>query len=172
MFVTTVEDPASTHESNAAKNVALDYLGDIATRLREVDVGSEGVVTLAGVKSLDQVISDADVEAAKMIIGKHKAIKAYLSGAAREDAMYTVSQPMNRENWSLILQSAIDMASVAWAQELQAAIAKIESVAEKLAAEKGQESEEARQKLVSISQLLSTTLRDIWTGDGSLFEIR
>lgn len=91
MFVTTVEDPASTHESNAAKNVALDYLGDIATRLREVDVDTEGGIVSESVKSLDQVISDSDLDAVKAITSKHKTVKAYLIGAAREDAMYTVS---------------------------------------------------------------------------------
>lgn len=64
------------------------------------------------------------------------------------------------------------MASITWAQELQAAVAKAGSIAEKLAEEKGEEAEETRQKLLSVSQLLSATLQAVWSGDDTLFEIR
>lgn len=55
LMITALEDQATGNEAAVAKNIALDYLGDIATKLKTVqlDVESGG-----DVPSLDQVGSD------------------------------------------------------------------------------------------------------------------
>lgn len=70
------------------------------------------------------------------------------------------------------MQCSLDMASVIWAQELQAGVKKARSVVENLAAEKDDEAQEMSQKLLSIGMMLKTTLRGIWMVDDKLFEVK
>jgi cohesin loading factor subunit SCC2 len=65
------------------------------------------------------------------------------------------------------------MSTIMWAQELQAAIKKSTSVAEKLDVEKDTESQTTRSNLQTISGTLQAALKGIWMGeDDGFFEIK
>ena len=59
-----------------------------------------------------------------------------------------------------------------WAQELQAALKKITSMTDMLAAKMTEESEITQQGLMVISQQLHSALQTLWTRDDGLFEIK
>ncbi|KAK1921174.1 hypothetical protein DB88DRAFT_92041 [Papiliotrema laurentii] len=150
ILIAALEDRGT---DNAVKGLALDYLGDIAAKLRWFHVeASKTPATL----SLDEIISNADTVACADLVGKHQQIHNYLTSAAREDAMFGCS---------------FDMSTLVWAQELHLAIKKSGSIVDKLAEEKDTEAQDTRVKLQEIAQLLKNTLRNAWTGDDNLFEV-
>ena len=64
------------------------------------------------------------------------------------------------------------MTCVVWAQELQAAIQKITTVTDLLAAEKTDDGEITQQRLTIIAQQSRSALQNLWTRDEGLFEIK
>ncbi|RSH84025.1 Sister chromatid cohesion protein 2 [Saitozyma podzolica] len=138
LMITAVEDQATGNEAAVAKNIALDYLGDIATKLKTVQLDAESG---GDVPSLDQIISEADPAGASRLIKAQYTIHTYLSSATKDDGMFS------------------------------SALRKTTSVVEKLAAEKSEEAEEDKVALHGILQLLGAASRDIWYGDGGLFEV-
>ena len=64
------------------------------------------------------------------------------------------------------------MTCVVWAQELQAAIQKITTVTDLLAAEKTDDGKITQQRLTIIAQQSRSALQNLWTRDEGLFEIK
>ncbi|WVW81234.1 hypothetical protein I302_103225 [Kwoniella bestiolae CBS 10118] len=153
ILIVSLEDQRNGPESTAAKGIALDYLGDIAARLKGSGLEMTGEGKIA---TLDEVIANVDVSGLNKLIKAQEAIMTFLSSAANEDGS---------------LNSSRDMACMVWAQELQGAIKKSTSVVEKLASEKDEEAQESSQKLQSITTTLKNTLRNVWMGDEGLFEV-
>lgn len=63
------------------------------------------------------------------------------------------------------------MSTLTWAQELQSAVKKANSVVDKLAQEKDAEAQQTRSQLQVIVQTLRSTLNNVWMGDDNLFEV-
>lgn len=82
-----LKDPKTNSETNALRSVALDYLGDIAARLRylQLDMRSQRVVP-----TLDEVIANADVDGMSELLAAQGTIQNYLVAAARDDGMFIV----------------------------------------------------------------------------------
>jgi hypothetical protein len=64
------------------------------------------------------------------------------------------------------------MTCAVWAQELHGIIQKVDSVVEKLTAEKDEDAVAEREKLQVICQTLKSASRDVWQPDDSLFETK
>ncbi|EAL23165.1 hypothetical protein CNBA5100 [Cryptococcus deneoformans B-3501A] len=153
IMVSSLDDSKTGTEATASKTVALDYLADIAAKLKSLGMEMTGVTRVA---ALDEVISEASIDDLKKLIEAQASIRTFLNSAAHDDNSFTCS---------------LDMASVIWAQELQNGIKKAGSIVEKLAAEKDDEAQEMGQKLLSIGMMLKTTLRNVWMTDDKLFEV-
>nr|KIR48435.1 cohesin loading factor subunit SCC2 [Cryptococcus bacillisporus CA1280] len=154
IMVNSLDDAKTGTEATASKTVALDYLADIAAKLKTLGIEMTGVTR---VSTLDEVISEASIDELKNLIEAQTSIRAFLNSAAHDDSS---------------LACSLDMASVIWAQELQTGVKKARSVVENLAAEKDDEAQEMSQKLLSIGMMLKTTLRNIWMVDDKLFEVK
>lgn len=64
------------------------------------------------------------------------------------------------------------MSSAIWGQELQTAIKRTVSVAEKLMAEKDEEAVNTRERLQTIAQHMRVAAQQVWLNDDALFSIR
>ncbi|WVQ82810.1 hypothetical protein IAT38_004942 [Cryptococcus sp. DSM 104549] len=146
-------DESKAGADASAKGVALDYLGDIAARLKALHLEMTGGMI---VPTIDEAIAGADVVGMTALINAQASVHAFLNSAARDDGSFACSR---------------DMSSIVWAQELQVAIKKATAVLEKLAAEKDAEAQETSQKLQSLTTTMKNTLRGVWMGDDGLFEI-
>lgn len=87
ILMTALEETKVSADANAARSVALDYLGNIAARLRalHLDMQSRPLIP-----SLDEVIAEADVDGLANHTSAQNVIHGYLSACAREDSMFTV----------------------------------------------------------------------------------
>ena len=63
------------------------------------------------------------------------------------------------------------MSTLIWAQELQLATKKAESVGQKLTEEKDSDAQETRGKMMEIVSKLQKITRDVWNGDDNPFEV-
>nr|XP_019013987.1 uncharacterized protein I206_00064 [Kwoniella pini CBS 10737]OCF52768.1 hypothetical protein I206_00064 [Kwoniella pini CBS 10737] len=153
ILIAALEDQKIGPEITASKGIALDYLGDIAAKLK-----SSGLEMLDDTKiaTLDEVIANVDMMGLTRLIGAQSKILTFLSSATREDNS---------------LSSSRDMAAIVWAQELQSGIKKVGSVVDKLAAEKSEEAQDTGLNLQTIAATLKSTLRNIWMADEHLFEV-
>ncbi|WWC57550.1 uncharacterized protein I303_100082 [Kwoniella dejecticola CBS 10117] len=153
IFIVSLEDQKVGPETTASKGIALEYLGDIAARLKGLSLEMLGYGKIA---TLDEIIANVDKLGLERLINAQTAIMSFLSATSREDGS---------------LSSSRDMASIVWAQELQSGITKAVSVVEKLSEEKGEEAQETSLKLQSVIDTFKSTLRNVWMGDEELFEI-
>lgn len=89
ILMTALEETKTSADANAARGVALDYLGNIAARLRSLhlDMGNN-----THVPSLDEVIANVNVDGLKALIAAQNSIQGFLRTCAREDSMFTVWQ--------------------------------------------------------------------------------
>ncbi|WVQ72222.1 hypothetical protein IAR50_001771 [Cryptococcus sp. DSM 104548] len=154
IMINSLDDNKTGVEATAAKGVALDYLADIAARLKSLSIEMLGEIKVA---TVDEIISEADVDGCTKLIKAQSSIRAFLTSAARDDGSFACS---------------LDMASIMWAQELQAGVKKTASVLEKLAVENDDEAKETGQKLEKIGLVLSGALRGVWLADDSLFAVK
>jgi cohesin loading factor subunit SCC2 len=83
-----LEDHKQGAESSSAKNVALDYIGDIGARLRSLQLEMESQPI---VPSLDELIAKPSPEGLAKLLDSHMVVQGYLASAARDDSMYAVS---------------------------------------------------------------------------------
>ena len=83
-----VEDPKSSADS-AAKSIALDHLGDIAARIREL----HATMSNTHVPTSEEIISKADAEGAKALLQAHRLVDSCLLASAEEDDMHSVRLP-------------------------------------------------------------------------------
>lgn len=102
------------------------------------------------------MISSADVTSFTPLSDAHKAVHAFLSGSSREDSMFA---------------SADDLSTILWMQELQAAIDGSISVIAKLAAEKDEEAQMTREKLIAVNGALRDAADKLWKGDENVFGV-
>jgi len=93
-----VEDPKSSADS-AAKSIALDHLGDIAARIRELHAS----ISNTHVPTSEEIISKADTEGAKALLQAHKLVDSCLLASAEEDDMYSV-RPSQRQRLTLVCE--------------------------------------------------------------------
>ncbi|WVR03096.1 hypothetical protein IAU60_000086 [Kwoniella sp. DSM 27419] len=153
IMITAVEDQKMGPEATAAKGIALDYLGDIAAKLKSLQMEMGGDNEVA---TMDEVISNVDVSGFSRLVQSHTAIRTFLSAACREDAS---------------IASARDMALVIWAQELQGAIKKSASVIIKLQEENTADAQETVGRLQTITMSMKHALHAVWMGEDGLFEV-
>ncbi|TYJ53043.1 hypothetical protein B9479_006320 [Cryptococcus floricola] len=153
IMINALDEKKTGTEATAAKGVALDYLADIVARLKNLSIEMLGEIKVA---TIDEVISEASVTGLTRLIKAQGSIRAFLTSAARDDGSFACS---------------LDMASIMWAQELQAGVKKTASVLEKLAVEKDDETKELGDNLRTIGSMLSDTLRGVWLSDDNLFEV-
>lgn len=81
-------------------------------------------------------------------------IKSFLASSARDETM---------------LASANELSTILWAQELNAAIEKGESVVEKMSKEKTEEAMEAREKLNDLLGQLKEARSKVWEDEENVF---
>ncbi|ORX35130.1 hypothetical protein BD324DRAFT_633983 [Kockovaella imperatae] len=149
-MVTPLHNSQTGNEPTHAKMVALDYLGDIAAKLK----GFQMQMEKHAVKSFDEIISTSNIEEAERLTEAHANVLAFLSGSAKEDSMY---------------QSSLDLESIVAAQEHYLAIVKIRSIVEKLDTEKSDEAAEEKARLESIAETFAASLDRIWSGEDNVF---
>lgn len=151
--MSSLEDRKSTPDANAARTVALDYLGDIATKIRalHLELNSKPLVP-----SVDEIISEPTVERMNLLLTAQASIQSFLTAAARDDNMFESSGEMTR---------------IIWAQELAQALDKANSVIERLAVETDESAVQTREELQRVAQVMRTAVRDVWNADEGLFEI-
>lgn len=102
------------------------------------------------------MISSADVTSFTPLLNAHRAVHTFLSASSREDSMFA---------------SADDLSTILWTQELQAAIDRSGSVIAKLAAEKDEEAQMTREKLVAVHEALKGAAEKLWKGDEDVFGV-
>lgn len=83
----SLEDPKQTAEASSAKNVALDYLGGIAARLRTLQLEMDSQPIVLG---LDELIAAPSADGLAKLMDSHSVVQRYLASAARDDSMYSV----------------------------------------------------------------------------------
>ncbi|KAL1405358.1 Sister chromatid cohesion protein 2 [Vanrija albida] len=164
IFIGALDNQRSTHEASAARAVAMDYLGDIAARLRALH---QQIESKTKVPSLDEIIADANIDGMVALAKAQTTIQSFLSTASREDSMFV---------------SSGEMSQMLWAQELDSAQRKIVSVLEKVVTEVVDEDEDAeapgsqnasvnRDNLQIIAREIGLAIRKVWNPEDQLFEI-
>lgn len=68
--------------------MALDYLGDIAAKIRSLDLEMN---RKAEIPNFKLVIQDANVNGLAQLLAAHQTIQSYITAASREDGMLVVS---------------------------------------------------------------------------------
>jgi cohesin loading factor subunit SCC2 len=81
-----VEDTKPGADSSAAKNIALEHLGDIAARIRTF----HRRILQSSVPTFAQIISKADSEGAGILLNAHRQVDVCLLASAEEDDNYSV----------------------------------------------------------------------------------
>lgn len=156
----------------------MDYLGDIAARLRALH---QQIETKDKVPSLDEIIADANVTGMAALVKAQTTIQSFLSTASREDSMFVVSHDF--VDVVANAKSSGEMSQMLWAQELDAAQRKVISVLEKVVTEVVDEDEDGeapgsqkasvnRDNLQIISREIGLAIRKVWNPEDQLFEIR
>lgn len=74
-------------DASAAKNVALDHLGDVAARIRKLAAQMDQ----QPVPTLDEIVSSVDLEGLKRFCESQNHVDSYLLASAEQDNMYSVS---------------------------------------------------------------------------------
>jgi len=99
-----LENKQTTSEANAAKSVALDYLGEIAARIRTLQLQMDAQPI---VPSLDELIAKPDADGMAKLLESQRSVQGFLASAARDDSMYQVSiVPISRSDFTRIRVSS------------------------------------------------------------------
>ncbi|WVO15130.1 hypothetical protein L204_102774 [Cryptococcus depauperatus] len=153
IMINSLDESKTGTDAIAAKNIALEYLADIAATLKGL-----GIEMLKGtrVSTLDEVVSLADLDGLKRLLSSHLCVRTFLNTAARDDRSFGCS---------------LEMTSIIWAQELQSGIKKTAAVIENLSQETNDEARETAKRLRNILEMLKNTLREIWLADDRIFEV-
>ncbi|GAA5844746.1 hypothetical protein JCM11251_002267 [Rhodosporidiobolus azoricus] len=144
-MMATLADPKSSHEVNALKGIALEYLGTIAARIRN-DLGEKK----NGGGGLREAVSTGDVDALEKTFASQKAILAHLE---------TLDKASGTGEAAAFLRLTI-------ARDLLAARDQANSVLAKLGPAEAGNSEEGRTAMAVVGRLEKLS-KDVWEeGDG------
>ncbi|KAG9101090.1 Sister chromatid cohesion protein 2 [Ceratobasidium sp. 370] len=152
-MLSSLEDVKSSSDS-AAKNMALDHLGEIATRLRETHLTLQRPFETT-VKPLDEIVASCDLKALDDLITAHSDVYAHLSKRSSDDQAY---------------DSARELTAAAWAQELATCLRQCDSILSKVEEDEDMEgSNEAN--LPELANRIKAALRNAWKeGAHDMFE--
>ncbi|KAF8607050.1 hypothetical protein BDV93DRAFT_436800 [Ceratobasidium sp. AG-I] len=152
-MLSALEDVKSSTDS-AAKNIALDHLGEIATRLRETHLTLQLPFT-TDVKPLEEIVASCDLKALDDLIGAHSDVYAHLSKRASDDQAY---------------DSARELTAATWAQELATCLRQCDSILSKVHEDEEME-ETTDANLRELAIKIKTALRNVWSeGVNDMFE--
>ncbi|BEI91569.1 uncharacterized protein CcaverHIS019_0403890 [Cutaneotrichosporon cavernicola] len=153
LLKTLLDEPGKTKgavEANAARALSLDYLGDIAAKIRslEMEMNRKAVIP-----SFKEVLQDANSDGLAELLAAHQTVQSYLTAASREDGM---------------LVSAGEMSRVLWANDISKALQRANSLLERFAAEPDEAA--TGEKIKAITQSLRLAAHEVWSGEsGNVF---
>ncbi|KAG8738993.1 Sister chromatid cohesion protein 2 [Ceratobasidium sp. 414] len=163
-MLSSLEDVKSSSDS-AAKNMALDHLGEIATRLRETHLTLQ-------LPFETTIVASCDLKALDDLIIAHSDVYAHLSKRSSDDQAYDVSvlpRPVEPQ-LTLFMQSARELTAATWAQELATCLRQCDSILSKAGEDEDMEcSNDA--KLPELANRIKAALRNVWKeGAHDMFE--
>ncbi|CAE6533842.1 unnamed protein product [Rhizoctonia solani] len=142
-MLSSLEDVKSSSDT-AAKNMALDHLGEIATRLRETHLTMQLPFETI-VKPLEEIVSTCDLKALDDLILAHSDVYAHLTKRSSDDQAY---------------DSARELTAVTWAQELASCLRQCDSILSKT--EDDDMDDTANANLPKLAAKIKSALRSVW----------
>ncbi|CCO30647.1 Protein rad9 AltName: Full=SCC2 homolog [Rhizoctonia solani AG-1 IB] len=142
-MLSSLEDVKSSADT-AAKNMALDHLGEIATRLRETYLTMQSPFETV-VKPLEEIVANCDLKALDDLILAHSDVYAHLTKRSSDDQAY---------------DSARELTAATWAQELASCLRQCDSILSKAEGEDMDDASDA--DLLKIASKIKSALRTAW----------
>ncbi|CAE7081849.1 unnamed protein product [Rhizoctonia solani] len=142
-MLSSLEDVKSSSDT-AAKNMALDHLGEIATRLRETHLTMQLPFETI-VKPLEEIISTCDLKALDDLILAHSDVYAHLTKRSSDDQAY---------------DSARELTAATWAQELASCLRQCDSILSKT--EDDAMDDSTNTDLPKLAVKIKSALRSVW----------
>ncbi|GAA5984976.1 hypothetical protein JCM11641_005602 [Rhodosporidiobolus odoratus] len=139
-MMATLSDAKSTHESNALKGLALEYLGSIAAKIQEDSASAAGEMS-----GLGEIVTTANVDTLEKVFAAHKSLVEHLDRKDRDDGLG---------------EGAADFVRLEIARDLLQAHAGANLVLAQLSAEDARS--EAGQAAVYLAERLDLLARAIW----------
>ncbi|CAK9787000.1 hypothetical protein CC85DRAFT_288268 [Cutaneotrichosporon oleaginosum] len=154
LLKTLLEEPGKikgAFEANAARGLALDYLGDIAAKIHSLEMEMNRKTVIP---SFNDVLQDVNVDGLAKLFAAHQTVQSYLTAASREDGM---------------LVTAGEMTRILWANDISKASQRATSLLERFAAEPDEAA--SAEKVKSIIESLHVAAHDVWSGEaGNVFD--
>ncbi|KAG9123567.1 Sister chromatid cohesion protein 2 [Ceratobasidium sp. 392] len=146
-MLSSLEDVKSASDT-AAKNMALDHLGEIATRLRETHLTLQ-------LPFETTIVAPCDLKALDDLIAAHSDVYAHLSKRSSDDQAY---------------DSARELTAATWAQELATSLKHCESILSKFGEDEDMEGSNDK-NLPKLAKKIKAALRNVWNeGANDMFE--
>ncbi|KAG8691558.1 Sister chromatid cohesion protein 2 [Ceratobasidium sp. 423] len=142
-MLSSLEDVKSSSDS-AAKNMALDHLGEIASRFRETHLTMQFPFETI-VKPLEEIVSTCDLKALDDLILAHSDVYAHLTKRSSDDQAY---------------DSARELTAATWAQELASCLRQCDSILSKT--EDDEMEDAANANLPKLAAKIKSALRSVW----------
>ncbi|CAE6438521.1 unnamed protein product [Rhizoctonia solani] len=142
-MLSSLEDVKSSSDT-AAKNMALDHLGEIATRIRETHLTMQ-LPFETTVKPLEEIVSTCDLKALDDLILAHSDVYAHLTKRSSDDQAY---------------DSARELTAATWAQELASCLRQCDSILSKTQDEDMDDG--ANANLPKLAAKIKSALRSVW----------
>ncbi|CAE6432892.1 unnamed protein product [Rhizoctonia solani] len=142
-MLSSLEDVKSSSDS-AAKNMALDHLGEIASRFRETHLTLQLPFETI-VKPLEEIVSTCDLKALDDLILAHSDVYAHLTKRSSDDQAY---------------DSARELTAAAWAQELASCLRQCDSILSKT--EDDEMNDATNADLPKLAARIKSALRSVW----------
>ncbi|CAE6449430.1 unnamed protein product [Rhizoctonia solani] len=142
-MLSSLEDVKSSSDT-AAKNIALDHLGEIATRLRETYLTMQLPFETI-VRPLEEIVSTCDLKALDDLILAHSDVYAHLTKRSSDDQAY---------------DSARELTAATWAQELASCLRQCDSILSKTEDEDMDDG--ANANLPKLAAKIKSALRSVW----------
>ncbi|TRM61170.1 hypothetical protein BD626DRAFT_502962 [Schizophyllum amplum] len=153
------EDNASTDSSNAAKTIALDHLGTIASRIRTVELNvrcklQESDSPYTGLTRLSELVKASDRKGMETLLQAHADIATHLCKRSSEDRAY---------------DSARELTATALGDEIAACLSSLIVAIEH--PEQGEHPEADIQALRTIGTMLKSAMRSLWQDTTDIFDV-
>ncbi|GAA6021361.1 hypothetical protein JCM10207_002022 [Rhodosporidiobolus poonsookiae] len=103
-MMATLADPKSSHEVNALKGIALEYLGTIAARIRQDTTG----VGVGDVPSLREAVSNGDVDALEKVYAAHRSVLEHLARPVKSSGSSETAGAFTRLSYARDLLAALE----------------------------------------------------------------
>ncbi|KAJ1303221.1 hypothetical protein OPQ81_011419 [Rhizoctonia solani] len=142
-MLSSLEDVKSSSDT-AAKNMALDHLGEIASRLRDTHLTMQLPFETI-VKPLEEIVSTCDLKALDDLILAHSDVYAHLTKRSSDDQAY---------------DSARELTAATWAQELASCLRQCDSILSKTEDEDMED--ETNANLPKLAAKIKSALRSVW----------